>query len=195
MHKGSDSFNQSRAHLNPNSWAELYADYLYGYALMRINDTEVAKDLIQETFLSALERAESFQGLCSEKTWLTAILKNKIVDVYRKKASEFQNHLNPVAGHHEDFFDAEDGRWNAQHCPVAWDEQPDALQNKELQGILKACIAKLPPLWSSVFTMKHVNDEPSENIIKDLHLSSSNYWVIIHRAKVNLRSCLEKNWI
>jgi RNA polymerase sigma-70 factor (ECF subfamily) len=163
---------------------------------MRINNIEVAKDLVQETFLSALEGVESFQGLCSEKTWLTAILKNKIVDIYRKKPFEFQNLPRSVVADHQDFFDAEDGRWRAQYYPVDnWDQQHDALQCKEFQGIFRACMSKLPPLWSSVFTMKHVNDESSETIIKDLNLSSSNYWVIIHRAKVNLRSCLQKNWI
>lgn len=196
MHKGSHPFNRSRTHLNPKVWAELYADYLYGFVLVRINNVEVAKDLVQETFLSALERVESFQGLSSEKTWLTAILKNKIVDVYRKKPFEFRNLLESSGAENQDFFDAADGRWIAKHSPVNnWDQQSDALQNKELQIILKECMAKLPPLWSSVFTMKHINDEASETIIKDLNLSSSNYWVIIHRAKVNLRSCLEKNWI
>ena len=196
MHKGADPFNQSRTNLNPNVWAESYADYLYGFALMRINNIELAKDLVQETFLSALERVDSFQGLCSEKTWLTAILKNKIVDVYRKKPFELQNLLRPAVIEHQDFFDAEDGRWVAHHSPVGnWEEQHDAIQSKEFQGIFRACMSKLPPLWSSVFTMKHVNDESSETIIKDMNLSSSNYWVIIHRAKVNLRSCLQKNWI
>lgn len=196
MREGSDPFEKSRTRLYPNSWVELYADYLYGYALTRTNSTEVAKDLVQETFLSALESAEGFQGLCSEKTWLTAILKNKIVDVYRKKASEFQNLPKSVAVGNQDFFDLEDGRWIAQHSPVGnWDLQPDAIQSGEFQRILKACMAKLPPLWSSVFTMKHLDEESSDAIIRDLNLSSSNYWVIIHRAKVNLRSCLQKNWI
>ncbi|MBY0462999.1 MAG: sigma-70 family RNA polymerase sigma factor [Alphaproteobacteria bacterium] len=196
MRKGSSSYNQSHGYLNPNVWTDLYADYLYGFALVRINNIELAKDLVQETFLSALERVDSFQGLCSEKTWLTAILKNKIVDVYRKKPLELRGLLRSTVAEYQDFFDAEEGRWVVQHSPVGnWEEQPDALQNKEFQGIFKACMAKLPPLWSSVFTMKHVNDESSETIIKDLNLSSSNYWVIIHRAKVNLRSCLQRNWI
>lgn len=196
MHKGSHSYKKSPTHLNPNSWAELYADYLYAYALIRVNNIEVAKDLVQETFLSALEHIDGFHGLSSEKTWLTAILKNKIVDIYRKKTAEVQNRLDVAVVDNKDFFDSDGGRWSVQHYPADnWEEQPDAMQNIEFQGILKACMAKLPPLWSLVFTMKHINYESSETIIRDLNLSSSNYWVIIHRAKVNLRSCLQRNWI
>ena len=73
--------------LNPHQWVISYADYLYAYAIRRINDEELAKDLVQETFLAALEKAATFEGKSSERTWLTAILKNKIIDVYRKKSS------------------------------------------------------------------------------------------------------------
>lgn len=196
MYKGSDPNEKSRTLLDPNFWVELYADYLYGYSLTKIKSTEVAKDLVQETFLSALQGADSFHGLCSEKTWLTAILKNKIVDFYRKEAAKFQNRPGPAAAENQAFFEAEDGRWAAQHYPVGnWDVQPDAMHTLEFQQILKACMAKLPPLWSSVFTMKHLDEEESEAIMRHLNLTASNYWVIIHRAKVNLRSCLQKNWI
>src|ERR1700712_5879991 len=77
--------------LNPHRWVELHADYMYKYAIARINDEELAKDLVQETFLGALERVGKFEGKSSERTWLTAILKNKIVDVYRKRSSVLLN--------------------------------------------------------------------------------------------------------
>jgi len=184
--------------VTPNLWVDLYADYLFTYACMRINDKEQARDLVQETFLGALERLEKFDKLSSEKTWLTAILKNKIFDVYRKKSSGLNNqsHLEMSGSQTEDFFDPENGHWNEQHYPESFAiEQHDTLQNKEFQDVLQSCMKKLPPLWASVFTMKHMDDESSEIICKELRLTSSNYWVIIHRAKVHLRSCLQKNWI
>ncbi|WP_246229552.1 RNA polymerase sigma factor [Mucilaginibacter humi] len=77
--------------LNPHKWVDNHADYLYAYAISRISDEEQARDLVQEVFLAALERAGKFEGKSTERTWLTAILKNKIVDVYRKRSSGLAN--------------------------------------------------------------------------------------------------------
>lgn len=179
--------------LNPHKWVSRYADYLYTYASFRISDHDMARDLVQETFLAALERKDKFQGRSTEKTWLTSILKNKIVDVYRAKAKKNTNSIDSTD---TDFFDPDDGHWNDQHRPAELGiEQPDALENKEFQRILQACMKKLPALWFSVFSMKYLDDETAEQICSQLKLTPSNFWVIIHRTKVNLRSCLQKNWI
>ncbi|TBO43586.1 sigma-70 family RNA polymerase sigma factor [Pedobacter kyonggii] len=184
--------------IDPHSWVNKYADYLFSYAVFRINDQEQAQDLVQETFLAALERQEKFEGRSSEKTWLTAILKNKIVDVYRSRSSGLSKEIiqADIERSDEDFFDQNDGHWNDQHRPAKLGiETSDALENKEFERILKACMDKLPALWLSVFSMKHIDEETTELICSELKISSSNFWVIIHRAKVNLRSCLQKNWI
>ncbi|MDM8172833.1 sigma-70 family RNA polymerase sigma factor [Olivibacter sp. LS-1] len=184
--------------VNPHKWVSRYADYLYTYAAFRINDEDLARDLVQETFLSALERKEKFEGKSSEKTWLTAILKNKIVDVYRSRSMRLAKGVDATNSDDTDtdFFDHNDGHWREQHRPAELGiEQADALENKEFQKILEACMKKLPALWFSVFSMKHIDDETTEMICSELKLTSSNFWVIIHRTKVNLRSCLQKNWI
>ena len=179
--------------LNPHKWVSSYADYLYTYASFRINDHDMARDLVQETFLAALERKDKFQGRSTEKTWLTSILKNKIVDVYRAKAKKSSNSIDSTD---TDFFDPDDGHWNDHRRPAELViEQPDALENKEFQRILQACMKKLPALWFSVFSMKYIDEETAEQICSQLKLTPSNFWVIIHRTKVNLRSCLQKNWI
>lgn len=179
--------------VNPHKWVSRYADYLYNYAIFRINDDDLARDLVQETFLAALERKENFEGRSTEKTWLTAILKNKIVNVYRSKSKGLAKDSD---GNDTDFFDNDNGHWNDQHRPAEMGiEQADALENKEFRQILKACMNKLPALWLAVFSMKHIDDETAEVICTELKISSSNFWVIIHRTKVNLRSCLQKNWI
>lgn len=184
--------------LEPQSWVSKHADYLYAYALTRINDREQARDLVQETFLAALEKADKFEGRSSERTWLTAILKFKVIDLYRKNASGLAKRMehNTVEQGDQDFFDIDDGHWNDQHRPKEFGiEQPDALENKEFQRILGLCMQKLPSLWLSIFTMKHMDEESTETICEALKVSASNFWVIIHRTKVNLRSCLQKNWI
>jgi RNA polymerase sigma-70 factor (TIGR02943 family) len=183
--------------LKPHDWVKAHADYLYAFARARIADEEQAKDLVQETFLAALQRADSFAGKSSERTWLTAILKNKIIDVYRKKSSViFSSSITDAERDQQDFFDPSDGHWNVAHRPETMGmEENHSLENKEFNRILKLCMEKLPALWLAVFTMKHIDDETSETICTELKVTSSNFWVIIHRTKLNLRACLQKNWI
>lgn len=183
-------------HVGPNFWVKNYADYLYSYACTRIDDNELARDLVQETFLAALGSWGKFDGRSSEKTWLTAILKNKIFDVYRKKSSSLNKQTISINGSETDEFFEESGHWKEGQYPEYFGiEEPFALENKEFAGILKSCLKKLPALWKSVFTMKHIDEESSDNICAQLGLTSANFWVISHRAKVSLRDCLQRNWI
>jgi RNA polymerase sigma-70 factor (ECF subfamily) len=183
--------------LNPNQWVATYADYLYAFAITRINDEEQAKDLVQETFLAALEKIDNFEGKASERTWLTAIIKNKIVDVYRKSASGLKTtSIKEAEQEQDDFFDPKDGHWIKENGPKEFGiEDKDDIINKEFEQVLQKCMQKLPVLWKAVFTMKHIEDEPTDIICTELKVSASNFWVIIHRAKLNLRACLQKNWI
>lgn len=182
--------------LNPHQWVAAYADDLYRFALARLNDEEQAKDLVQETFLAALQKTPTFEGRSSERTWLTAILKNKIIDVYRKKSSGLQNNqLKEAETEQTDFFNPDDGHWINHNGPREFAvEDKDRLLTKEFERILQLCMRKLPALWMSVFTMKHIDEETTEFICGELKITASNFWVIIHRAKLNLRACLQKNW-
>jgi RNA polymerase sigma-70 factor (ECF subfamily) len=183
---------------DPRIWVACHADYLYKYALTRINDQELARDLVQETFLAALERLQKFEGKSTERTWLTAILKNKIIDVYRKKASAFVKEPGVAAAEQEtdDFFEPDAHNWQPDHRPAEFGiEQTDYLESKEFELILQRCLGKLPSLWLSVFTMKHLDAEATDTICTNLRITPSNFWVIIHRAKLSLRECLQKNWI
>ncbi|MDN3581805.1 sigma-70 family RNA polymerase sigma factor [Mucilaginibacter flavus] len=184
-------------YLNPRQWVEAHADYLYGYTLSRLNDEEQAKDLVQETFLAALEKVDKFEGKSSERTWLTAILKNKIIDVYRKRSSGLRK-VETLAAEEEqrDFFEDDNGHWTKTHAPQPFGiEDHDPLVGKEFNGILQKCMQKLPALWMAIFTMKHMDDATTDVICSELNVTQANFWVIIHRAKLNLRACLQKNWI
>ncbi|WCT10588.1 sigma-70 family RNA polymerase sigma factor [Mucilaginibacter jinjuensis] len=192
------NLSDAQPNIDPHKWVAAHADYLYSYALTRINDEEQARDLVQETFLAALEKVKQFEGRSSERTWLTAILKNKVIDVYRKKSSAFAKRTDITEAEHdqEDFFDPTDGHWNPTHWPMPFGiETYDPLMTKEFNNILQKCMQKLPALWLSVFTMKHIDEESTSTICSELKVSDSNFWVIIHRTKLNLRSCLQKNWI
>jgi RNA polymerase sigma-70 factor (TIGR02943 family) len=183
--------------LEPKLWVDRHADYLYAYALLRLNDEEKARDMVQETFLAALEKVAAFRGQSSERTWLTAILKHKIIDLYRrKKPVMVASHEVLMDDPDKDFFDPELNNWKREHWPAPFGvEEHDPLHNKEFNGVLERCMRRLPSLWLAVFTMKHMNDESTETICAELKITSANYWVIIHRAKVNLRECLQKNWM
>jgi RNA polymerase sigma-70 factor (ECF subfamily) len=187
--------------LSPEKWVDNYSDYLFTYAFSRVSDEEVARDLVQDTFLSALKARDSFKGEASEKTWLVSILKRKVIDLYRKNAVRKEESLEEsetfkVA--YEHYFRDDDamrpGHWAGTHNPQPWNEQKLNIEQKEFGKILAACLGKLPKAWSSVFTMKHIDEESSDTICKELSISASNYWVIIHRAKLQMRECLEKNW-
>ncbi|HMH24030.1 MAG TPA: sigma-70 family RNA polymerase sigma factor [Puia sp.] len=179
---------------DPRQWVERYADHLYSYAIARLGEEEQARDLVQETFLAALEKVSEFRGNSSERTWLTAILKYKIIDAYRKRNSGLR--MQKMEEEPElEFFEESNGHWKEAYSPQTLGiEGADPLANKELAAILKKCLFKLPALWLSVFTMKHLDNTATETICKELKVTTSNFWVIIHRAKLNLRACIQRSW-
>lgn len=181
--------------MTPKLWVKNYSDYLFGYAISRINDPQLAMDLVQDTFLAALQKVEGFEGKSTEKTWLTAILKYKIIDVYRKKSFGLKNIELHSETKEDDFFNGDDGHWNSAFRPTDFMDTKDPLEGKEFDHIMNQCLKKLPKLWFAVFTLKHVEEELTEKICNGLGITSANFWVVMHRAKLNLRSCLEKNWL
>ena len=175
--------------VSPHQWIELYADYLWAYTIRRIEDREQARDLVQDTFLAALEHIDKFEAKCSERSWLTAILKKKIFDVYRNRSRQHVSLLEEDIS----FFDPELNNWKKVHRPVPFGiEQGDLLKNRELKIVLQNCLQKLPPLWLAVFSRKHINGESTKSICSELNISDANFWVIIHRSKVNLRASLAR---
>ncbi len=182
---------------DPSSWLTQYGDYLYSFCRLRVGHAETAEDLVQETLLSAFKARDSFKGQSSEITWLVSILKNKITDYYRKKdilrdaGSYLEGSDQEFAG---DFFDAGNGHWLRSAAPQAWVQADSAVINEEFETVMGKCLQKLPQKLAPVFMARFFDDEEAETICKVHGISPSNYWVIIHRAKVMLRACLEKNW-
>ncbi|WP_224483811.1 sigma-70 family RNA polymerase sigma factor [Robertkochia aurantiaca] len=178
--------------LDPAQWVDRYADYLFNYTIVRVNDRIIAEDLVQETFLAALKSAKSFKGKASERTWLISILKRKIIDYYRKNNSakgkaEVKINYNDT--------DEQNGEWLEEQVADAFDiNAEDAMQNEELGLAIQQCISRLPEKQAEVFTKKTIEGMETEDICKELNITPSNLWVIIHRARTSLIECLEKNW-
>ncbi|MGB4818004.1 MAG: sigma-70 family RNA polymerase sigma factor [Saprospiraceae bacterium] len=177
--------------LNPQDWVSNYSDELFGFAYIRVSDEETARDLMQDTFLSALKNLESFKGEISERNWLYFILKNKIIDHYRKNS---KTPLTRIEDEQEqDEFFTESGHWKKEALPNPFNQAVNSQQHSfEFYEILEKCKKKLNELQLNLFSMKFLDEIDSEEICKELEISSSNYWVLIHRIKLKIRKCLEK---
>jgi RNA polymerase sigma-70 factor (TIGR02943 family) len=177
---------------NPEQWVEQYGDYLYAFALSRVRDGLRAEDLVQETFVAALKA--NFAGASSEKSWLAGILKNKIMDYYRKAGRE--RSFTDMQFTHDESGDAfePDGHWAASHAPVDWPNPTANLEREEFLAAFERCAAKLPRNVAQVFMLREVDDVDSKEVCEMLNISPNNLWVMLHRARMALRRCLELNW-
>jgi len=171
-------------------WVESYTGDLYSWALHKVSDPELAKDLVQDTFLAAAEKVSRFKEDSTPKTWLFSILNNKIVDHFRRKVKQPVNLDNQVFSN---FFD-EHGSWKMDKRPHSWEEEDHLLDNIEFQSVLKRCLDALPEKWNISVKLKYLMSKKSEEICQELNITPTNLWQIIHRAKLQLRECIEQNW-
>lgn len=174
------------------AWVEAYTEDLYSWAYHKVSDPELAQDLVQDTFLVAAEKADDFKGDSTPKTWLYSILNHKIIDHYRKKVRQpvkMENQLFST------FFD-EGGDWKIEKRPGKWHEEEEGhlLDDIEFQRVLKECLDALPVKWSTCVKLKYLLSKKGEEICQELDITPTNFWQIIHRAKLQLRNCVEENW-
>ncbi len=180
---------------NPKTWLENYGDYLYNYALSRVKSPELAEDLVQETLMSAWRAREGFAGRSTEKTWLTSILRNKIIDNFRKTSKEdtVSYNFNLEPGNDDDGNFNAWGIWKT-YVPN-WLEHPDlVIENEEFLQAFQSCMEKLPENMRRVFVLKYLEEKEAEEVCQVLDISPSNYWTILYRIRARLRNCLQKNW-
>lgn len=182
---------------------EEHGDYLFKFALVRLRDTARAEDMVQETFLAVLKGGQSFAGRSAEKSWLTGILKHKLLDHYRKASREtsftdlefYQDEESDrfiPDGLFKDGWIHETGR---DLGPMEWSTDPGAsLDSAAFWKAFHDCSNKLPRNIATVFTMREVDGVESKEICQTLNISESNLWVMLHRARMALRRCLETNW-
>lgn len=180
--------------LNIQTLFEEYGDYLFSYAILKVKDSHFAEDLVQETLLAAFTAINSFSSQSSIRTWLTGILKHKISDHFRRQGREVK--IEDIVDQDEadglDAFFKSNGRWIQK--PDAFPSPEAALQQQEFWKIFQQCLAGLRPKQAEVFLAKEIYGLSNADICKDFTLSSTNVWVLMHRARLSLGNCFKINW-
>lgn len=167
------------------------------FATLQLNDSNQAEDAVQEALIGAMKNADSFAGRAAFKTWMFAILKNKIADVLRYK----QRTVNISSFTHDEdddddmseLFDRK-GFWQADERPIAWGNPEASMRETHFWQVFEACLENLPPKQARVFMMREFVELDADEICAEVELSTSNLHVLLHRARLRLRECLENKW-
>lgn len=176
------------------SQVESQRPYLLRYASMQLRNPDAAEDVVQETLLAALTGKAGFAGRSNLRTWLTGILKHKIVDSIRRSRREHPAEAaGPEAetGELDALFD-ERGHW--RETPDAWESPDGALEQKQFLAALEKCLHGLPVRTAEAFMMREHLGLDTGEICKELGVTSTHCWVLLYRARMALRLCLEANW-
>ena len=185
-----DNKPADKTHKEIQRLIDQHAEMLYAYALIRVGKQDIAEDMVQETLLAALQSWENFAGNSTERTWLIGILRHKILDFFRQHHSDHEQ--LDSSGKGSEFF-CEKGHW--QDKMVDWKANPEILiQNIEFRRVLSDCLKELSQVMAKAFVMRELEGMSSEEICKFLKISETNLWVRLHRARLQLRRCLEINW-
>jgi RNA polymerase sigma-70 factor (ECF subfamily) len=169
--------------------------YLLRYALLQLRNPAQAEDAVQETLLAALEGRDRFSGRSSLRTWLTGILKHKIIDHLRRSGRERPLNSADDDRSEADIVDtlfADDGHW--REFPADWGSPAKALENSRFWSAFELCLQRLPARTAQAFTMREVMEMTTDDICQELGITSTNCWVMLHRARLTLRECLELTW-
>ncbi len=167
---------------------------LVRFAQLQLRNSSLAEDAVQDALLAVLEKPERFAGQSSLRTYVTGILKFKIIDALRASTRERQ--LEPGEDQSDDdlidsLFVA-DGHTREQ--PLAWGNPDSQLEQKDFFRILEVCLEKLPAKTARIFMMREWLELDTDEICKELAITTSNAWVLLYRARLRLRECLDLNW-
>ena len=172
-------------------WLGEHGDVLYAYAIRRVRDAHAAEDLVQETLLAAISAAGGYAALSAERTWLIGILKHKLIDHLRKSLRQRPVTEIEIEGNFDTF--APNGHWTVRVS--SWRGDPrQTLENKEFRAVLASCLSKLPARTAEVFWLHEAESMNSKDVCKELGLSATNVWTMLHRARLGLQRCLTANW-
>ncbi|WP_186402444.1 sigma-70 family RNA polymerase sigma factor [Sphingopyxis sp. P1IMeth2] len=182
--------------IDPAFVARVRGDLLR-FARLQLGGDDEAEDAVQEALAAALRNGDQFRGEAALKTWVIAILKNKIADLLRQRrrrplgasemASEEEGGTLPA------LFD-ERGMWREAARPAAWEDPEAGLHSDQFLAIFDACLNRLPAQQGQVFLMREVVELATDEICDELGLTSGNIHVILHRARLALRACLQHHW-
>lgn len=194
-----ESAKTKETQFDPTLWVDEYGDFLYAFAFSRVRDEWIAEDLVQETLLAAMQSKNSFEAKSAERTWLCGILKHKIIDHYRKSSREVELTDEEADMSSYDYLFQNEGigkgHWTAESKPTTWQENPEeVLEHTEFRGILTHCLGELPERVANCFTLREMDGYDSNEICDLLHISPNNFWVMMHRARLHLRHCIDNSW-
>ena len=186
--------NNDRSPPATETWVANYGDMLFRYVRLRVRDDATAEELVQETFLAALQGLKNFSGQSSFGTWLVGILKHKLIDRLRRQGREKSAEMDDdsaVNGMFNSF-----GHWTSMATPHAWRSSPEELaQQADTQRLLRLCMEALPGRYREVFVMRVMDEIETDEICKILQLNPNNLYMMLHRARLRLRACLESKGI
>jgi len=174
---------------DPISWVDQHGDYLFNFAVGQLRDAGVAEDLVQDTFAAAWKARERFEGKCSERTWLVGIMRHKIYDHLRYACRE-------RAVRCEEFPREDDGEsmmWVHQTADECL-HPTRRMELAEFKENLERAMGTLPPRIAQVFQLYEIEERPNREVCARLNISESNLWVMLHRARKQLRTQLEGWW-
>ncbi len=190
---------ESQDELNDAEYLVVLRRQMHKFAVLQLADTESAEDAVQEALMSALKNQASFKSRASLKTWVFAILKNKIADILRQNkrfvfTDRLPEDIEGVDGDgYADVFNKR-GSWQSEERPSRWGNPQDSLQQTQFWKIFEICLEGLPGKQARVFMMKEFIELDPAEICSAVSISSSNLNVMLYRARLRLRACLEHNW-
>jgi RNA polymerase sigma-70 factor (ECF subfamily) len=171
---------------------------LLRFASLQLRDDALAEDVVQEAIAGALAGGREFAGRSALKTWVFAILRNKIVDAIRERGRSINvSALSAEEEAMDETFDSlfkANAHWQPESRPAAWGDPEAALNQEQFWAVFEACLEHLPANTARVFMMREFLEFDTDEVCTELAISTSNCHVILHRARTGLRRCLEKNW-
>lgn len=184
---------------DPELWLDRHGDFLFAFAMLRLRNPEQAEDAVQETLLAALRGSERFGGQSAERTWLVGILKHKIIDQFRRASRETPSDfaVEERFEHTEFFRDTGEwtGHWRPDLAPIEWERTPTStLERADFWRVIEGCVAELPSRLATAFTLREIDDLSTSEICDLLGVTTNNLWVMLHRARLHMRACVEQHW-
>ena len=165
---------------------------LMRFARSQLRNDAWAEDAVSDTLLAALEKPQGFGGQSQLKTWLVGVLKHKVVDQLRRHTREATLLSNEDGDDIETLLFDSTGHW--RDAPQDWGNPEAACGQRQFFEVLEACCELLPPTQGRVFKMREWLGLETDEICKELQISSTNLWVLLHRARLRLRQCLQLRW-
>jgi len=180
--------------LDPERWLDAHGDALYRHALQRTGNPQTAEDLVQETLLAAWRGRERYRGEARERTWLIGILHHKVADYVRSQVrmSEVDLALDERHSVEDAIFD-EGGAWRTK--PGLWGDDPLSTNEAEaFMDTLNGCLENLSPAQKTTFQLREIDNVDISDTTQTLGISRNHVYVLLHRARLAVRRCLEKRW-